>query len=273
LLVKEGLKSERIALICSALSIASYTVLIGIYAGLYANWLATIISCFLFYFLLKFVHTPNKLNLTIVGVLSIIIFQFHSYAGYYYLTIIVAFLSITFFTKRTISNKNLLLLGIIVLIAFGFNYYKTIIIEVPNSIEEIEWATNKVTVENFAERWETLGYVMYIREGGIFPNSIMIALAIFWAITINFRNNFERLLFSFIPILAIFFLFGNPVLQSRQLYVFPVMLFATLGGIKIMKLFRFSEKNQLIFLSLLFLFNSNYVLRTLMNLDLVLPEP
>lgn len=274
LAVREGTKNELTAVICSAFSLVSYITLVGIYAGLFSNWLAVIVIFFSIYFLLRYFNRYKKEDFLIFSILLILSFFFHSYSAYYFGISLVFFLIFSTISN-SIQKKNAFIVGIMIVTALLINYtYTEIIVEVPSSFEFVQsfLGNSAITIENFAERWETIFFIMTVREGGIFSNSIMIGLAIFWIITMNFRNKFEVLLFSHMPIITLLFLFGNATIQSRQFYVLPVILFATLGAIKITKYFEFKTQEKWIFFSALIAFNTNYLLRTLMNLYLVLPE-
>lgn len=272
LLVREGLRSERYALLSAILAIASYTTLVGVYAGLYANWMANIVGIFVFFFLIRYIKRGKSFDFMLFAIFSTVVFFFHTFAGYFFMTSVGMFLILSLVFRSGISRRNMALIAITVAIAFAINYSKSIIVETPDSISEAQLLLSTTTsIENFASRWFTLNFVMKLHEGGIFGNTVMLGLAAIWAITVNLKNHFERLCFAPLPFVAFLFLFGDITLQGRLLYVLPVMLYATMGIFRLFNIFNMSPRNKIILVSLLGTFFFNYLMRTLSNLYLVLP--
>src|SRR3989442_15205866 len=78
-LTRELTSNDTTSLFASFLTTVSFHTLIGIYSGIYANWLALIICFFSLVFLIRFLKAPNKLNLIVYFILLIFLVFTHVY--------------------------------------------------------------------------------------------------------------------------------------------------------------------------------------------------
>jgi len=80
-LTREITSNETIALLSSFITAISFQALIGIYGGLYSNWLALILGYSSFVFLLRFLKKPTGINYLAFAVLFFVMMLSHSYTN------------------------------------------------------------------------------------------------------------------------------------------------------------------------------------------------
>src|SRR5206468_12297769 len=78
-LTREITSNDTTSLLASFLTAVSFHTLIGIYSGIYANWLALIIGYMSLVFLIRFLKISNKLNLIVYSLLLIFLVFTHVY--------------------------------------------------------------------------------------------------------------------------------------------------------------------------------------------------
>src|SRR5438105_10005249 len=91
-LTREMTSNDTISILAAFMTAISFQVLIGIYAGYYANWFALIIGYVSFVFLFKFLKRPSKLNFIIYAILVILLLLSHVYTWAMVAVVTVVFL-------------------------------------------------------------------------------------------------------------------------------------------------------------------------------------
>jgi hypothetical protein len=264
-------------------------IVVGLYAGFLANWLALLTGFLAMLFAIRISEMAGRLDPRGVGrkhlVITTLLFfttltvtmLLHIYTwGFFVLALLLfAFYSYFSIRKSGPSKKSEAIRITIVLIAV---IAASIIVDIVKSsyfsvtsglVTDSFLAERSFGLENFNARWETIYFTLGSYVGGYLSHPGIMMLALFWVFrTSNFRG-LERLMFSMLFVLAIPMLFGTTLIQARLLYIVPLFIPAVLFIDSIRR-----EKNN-IFLFLIpaiLLSMVVYALRAMVNLYLVLPE-
>ena len=104
-LCREVIEDVRASLFASFLTAIGFQVLVGLYAGLYANWIALIPSYLSLLFLLRFLKSSETVNLGFFAMCFLILLFTHVYTWTIITFFTILFLAIVFI-KRTVQTKT-----------------------------------------------------------------------------------------------------------------------------------------------------------------------
>jgi hypothetical protein len=230
-LTRELTSNQTASLSASFLTAMSFQVLIGIYAGLYANWFALIIGYLSFVFLFRFLKAPdNNLNLVVFSTLIVLLLFSHVYTWSILVIVIGVFLA-TMLKLNHYRKKGIVLLLLVVLASVIIDVARMNIMGSAAGIEkDIEFA--KVTgagPQQFALRWINLMHTMYSFVGGLFSNIIILTLGLYWLFRSNLHESSSIFLIIYLSIGLIPFLLGDYIIQSRVFYDIPFQIPAAIG--------------------------------------------
>src|SRR5947208_6921943 len=112
--MREGQQTERMAGVVSLLSIFSFNVTVGLWAGFYANWLAVAEAYLFLATLIVFFRTVSVFKFVIMTALSLSMLLTHPWTGVMVLTVAALFVvSIWRDARKTILVKPILLFLVI----------------------------------------------------------------------------------------------------------------------------------------------------------------
>ncbi|HEY6883945.1 MAG TPA: hypothetical protein VI278_07910 [Nitrososphaeraceae archaeon] len=230
-LTRELTSNQTASLYASFLTAMSFQVLIGIYAGLYANWFALIIGFLSFVFLFRFLKRPdNNLNLVVFSTLIVLLLFSHVYTWSILVIVIGVFLA-AMLKLNQYHKKSIVLLLLVVLASVIIDVARMSIIGSAGGIEkDIEFA--KVTgagPQQFALRWINLMRTMYSFVGGLFSNIIILTLGLYWLFRSNLREPSNIFLIIYLSAGLIPFLLGDYIIQTRVFYNIPFQIPAAIG--------------------------------------------
>jgi hypothetical protein len=218
------------SLLAAFLTAVSSQILIGIYAGFYANWFALIIGYLSFVFLIKFLKRPNKLNLILYSLLIVFLVFTHAYTWSILAIVMSIFLvvqlKLNYYHKRSVTLLLLVILSSVIIdIARIFVTGST-----SSGIEQdIIKARGGASLSQFALRWNNLNYTVNTYVGGQFSNFIIFMLGLYWLFRFNLYQSSSIFLVVFLSIGIIPLLFGNWVIQTRILYNIPFQIPAAIA--------------------------------------------
>ena len=218
------------SLLAAFLTAVSSQVLIGIYAGFYANWFALIIGYLSFIFLIKFLKRPNKLNLILYSLLMVFLVFTHAYTWSILAIVMSVFLvvklKLNYYHKRCVTLLLLVILSSVIIdIARIF-----VTGSASSGIEQdIIKARGGASLSQFALRWNNLNYTVNTYVGGQFSNFIIFMLGLYWLFRFNLYQSSSIFLVVFLSIGIIPLLFGNWVIQTRILYNIPFQIPAAIA--------------------------------------------
>ena len=189
LFTKELTSNDIISLVSAFLTAVSYQMLIGLYAGLYANWMALIIGYLSLTFLVKYLKRGFKTHLFIYFALVILTLLTHVYTWAIF-TIITGVLLVVLIKINLFERKRVVLLIITLSLSIVFDIARIAITGssssgVQDSIQVFNFA---FSLETFANMWNNLFYTVQIYVGGIYSNFIIFTLGLYWLDTIKIKR-------------------------------------------------------------------------------------
>ncbi len=267
-LTRELTSNDITSLMASFLTAVSFHLLIGIYAGFYANWLALIIGYLSIVFLIRFLKTPNRLNFAIYSALIIILLFSHVYTWSIFTVVIGIFLAVML-KLSYYSKKSIILLLLVLLVSVVIDVARMTITGSASGIEQdIKIASlTGVGLEQFALRWSNLIDTTQNYYGSQFSNFIILMLGLYWLFRCNLRKPSTILLIVFQSIGIIPLFFGDWLVQSRVLYDIPFQIPAAFALADIKK----QANGTMILLSICILLIAISI-RAVSNFYLILPS-
>jgi len=228
-LTREMTSNDTIALLASFLTAISFQPLIGIYAGLYSNWLALIFGYSSFVFLLRGLRKPNVVNYLAFSVLFFLMMLSHVYTWTLFALFISIFLLVSYRLKM-FQRKAVVVVFLIILASVAFDAGKSLMFDTPFGIErDASIEGDGVNLENLSTFWSDLSQTSFVYAGGMFGNFLLLALCIYWLLRSNLQQMPNLFLAIFLSIGILPILFGDEIIQSRVLYNIPFQIPAAIG--------------------------------------------
>jgi hypothetical protein len=228
-LTRELTSNDVASLVSSFLTAVSFHILIGIYAGFYANWFALIIGYLMFVFLIRFLKAPSKLNFAIYSLLIVILLFSHVYT-WSVLSIVVGIFLAVMFKLSYYPKKSIILLLLVVLSSVAIDVARMTVTGSASGIEQdISIAKSGLGLAQFALRWSNLIDTTQNYLGSIFSNFIVLILGIYWLFRSNLREPSTIFLVIFLSLGIIPLFFGDWIVQSRVLYNIPFQIPAAIA--------------------------------------------
>ncbi len=230
LFTREMISNDRISLLAAFLTAVSFQVLVGIYAGYYANWIALIIGYLAFVFLFRVLKTPTILSFVIYSVLMILLLFSHEYT-WTILTIVMAVFLVIMVKLGHYKRRNLIFLLLIILSTVIVDLAKTALIGLSNGFaKDLRVARGHLAgINQFANRWNNLKDTMQGYYAAQFSNFIILILALYWLLRSRLRDVSNILLMVFLSVGIAPLFFGDWVIQSRVFYDIPFQIPAAIG--------------------------------------------
>jgi hypothetical protein len=221
--------NDHVGLLASLLTICSFQLLSGTYAGFYANLIALVPGIFSFIALVNVLSKPSIGGVSLYLITLTILLFCHVYTW----TIIV-FVTIIFLlfdlVKRFHVRKYIFVALTIISISAVVDITRISITGATGLEQDIKIVKTIFGIENYPNRWAELSRVSYVHLGGLLGNSLMLALAVYCAITINGGKNpfiYIILIFFSIGLLGLFL--GNYIMLSRLIFNMPIQVAAALS--------------------------------------------
>jgi hypothetical protein len=232
LLTKELTRNANIALLCSFLTVFSFQVLVGTYAGYYANWIGLIIMYLSLFFLLKYVRNPGNVQmLAVYTVLTILLMLVHSYTSTILLVFTLGFI-IVLHLKRLISNRILITICLILVSLLLLDMIKSNFGLGRGAIGSDLFTLDRTGsgVEQLEIRWSNLVRTVQVYVGGIYGNIFFLSIALLGSMLLyqnRHYTNYFILVFLSLGILPLFF--GNREIIARFFYDIPFQIPAAIS--------------------------------------------
>jgi hypothetical protein len=228
-LTVELTRNEKISLIAAFLGAISFHTLIGIYAGLYANWLGLIVGYVSIAFLFRYLRSGRRFGIVAFSTLLIAVLFIHVYTWTILAAVSGMFLAAILLLAikwHKISNlftkRRIVWLLVAILISIAVDVTKISLTSSTGGLErDIELAQRDLGTEQFSMRWDILNVTMHDSLGGVFSNFIILLLGLFWVLKSNVREPGTIFLIIFLSAGIIPLYFGSWTLQSRVLYDIP----------------------------------------------------
>ena len=228
-LTRELTSNDVISLFASFLTAVSFQMLVGIYAGFYANWLALIIGYPSAIFLFRYLKMSKQRDLIVYGLLLVAVLLTHVYTWTIFVFVFATFLAVMLVINNY-RRQSIILLLLVTLASVVIDAAR---ISITGSIsgiaEDAEIAADYTGSEEYIERWHTLIETIHIYDGGQFSNFILLVLGLCWLLSSNLRNASDIFLFIFLSAGIIPLFVGNSALQVRVIYNIPFQIPAAIA--------------------------------------------
>jgi hypothetical protein len=228
-LTRELTSSDITSILAAFLTAISFHILIGIYAGFYANWLALIIGYLSFIFLIRFLRESQKISYILYSALMIILVLTHVYTWSILAIVFTVFLIVMLVT-RYFRRRNIILLLLVIVLSVAIDVSRTALTgSAGGLIKDLEIADTGADIELFNQRWTSLTETIHIYVGGQYSNFIILGLCLYWLFLSDLRktSNIFIAIFLSTGILPLFF--GNWALETRVFYNIPFQIPAAIA--------------------------------------------
>ena len=227
---------DRTSLISSFLSAVGIQLLIGLYAGFFANLIALIPFYLSLLFLLRFLRSETRLNpYLFAGSLIVLLFT-HVYTW----TILTFFLLLFLFVallKRSYPRKLLFISMIFVISSIGIDLLRSHLTGSELGMQrDLSFAqSTDVGLSQFTVRWENLVRTVQVHVGGFYSNFIFLSLVLAGLFLARMNARVWLFLGTFVSIGILPLFFGNVIVLSRVLYDIPFQIPAALALATLLK--------------------------------------
>jgi hypothetical protein len=232
-LTRELTSTDLPAIMSSFVTAISFQVLIGVYAGFYANWMALILGYLSFVFLLRFLKKGKIVNLIIYSALILLVLFTHVYTWSILSFVAGIFLLILAAKPRRwpiVSRRNVLLLLLAILLSVVIDTSRAISAGTSSGIEgDLMVASELSGPGQFLLRWNNLTYATTTFVGGQFSNFIILGLGVYWLVKTRIQDLASIFLLIFLSIGILPFLFGDWQIQTRVFYDIPFQIPAAIA--------------------------------------------
>jgi len=240
LLVRSG-KSLFHAATAMVVSVLSFTVTVGLYAGFYANWLAFAVVLLFYGLLLESVKGGrNKWLLVPAALSSIAVIYIHLWtwillivgilAGYAILSLLVVWAKKIPYHRGTWEVKIIALMLVLNLAAAYLTYYfGSFQVGTRKIIREIQRRAGDVSLSNISRINTYLGRTFKWYVGGFYAYAPIFIFSILGVVSIlDYGDSFNRLMLTWVLLCSLMIFFKFPY-HARFLYMTPFAVYTTLG--------------------------------------------
>jgi len=180
-------EDSRIAVIASIMTAVSHQIVVGFYAGLYANWMGLVVMFVSSLFLIKCFQNTNHLhrNITLFAAFTILIMLFHNFMWAYFISVVVFLLAWTA-VQRIRAKKSLRLIVLLSIVIAGIIAVDVLKSEFTGATGGFENDLAVVTVHTDITEsqkvWENLDKAFHNYLGGFLTNSMVLLLLFLWTL-------------------------------------------------------------------------------------------
>jgi hypothetical protein len=235
------------SIISSFISAISFHVLIGVYGGLYANWFTLIFVNLALLYLIRSLRIPSKRNILLLSAFLILVLLSHESTWPIITLVILIFLGALLIFKLS-STKTVYCIGLAIMPSFIVELFKTILTGQSGVLQNISFASSQgLGFHDLVTIWNNLVNSTQTYLAGLFSNSIIYGLVIYWISTCNYREKSNLLLLVFMSIVILPILVADPEVISRVLYEVPIQIPVAIALVQLKK-----NHGNLLFLSICF---------------------
>ncbi len=223
--VRFGQGSAGLAGLTALLTPFSFYVTVGLWGGYYANMLALIFVYLFLTLLLLFSKSPSTPKYGAMLILSVALFLTHPWTWILIVTTCLVFaVSVWKETGHAVQMESMI--GIFIA-GLALDLLKSLVFATRTVAADL--ATKLPTSGQVASFWTNLVDALLYTHGGLLGNWTILALGLFAAFALRFRNWFERLLILWVGVASIPFLVLDSYHQARILYDLPIPVLTSLA--------------------------------------------
>ena len=268
-------RNDFIATISAFLGLFSIATTVGIFTGVYANWLALGLVLIFWTLLLKVWQNPSRRLILITAITSFLILITHPWTWAIILASLATYLIFNLIFHRSDNSKipQKITANKSTLIILGINFVLLLILlAVFFSGEFIRLSTEVLAAMNTKYLTQFLGVITYSLRfyvGGFLANTIIITLCILGLLTIkNLKRQFYTLFISLLVVAFIPMLLLDSWWQWRLLYMIPYHIPVALFMFYALEIskksgIRYAVISSILFSLIVVLSSFNYALRCL----------
>jgi hypothetical protein len=224
-LTREITNNIKISLLVTFFSTLSYQVLIGIYAGFYANWLGLIFGNLSLIYLLRYLKSYKRVHFALFVILITTLVFVHVYTWSIYIITILIF-SLISLKLKIVPKRPILLILLTIGLTISIDVVKDIMIGSSGGVQEDIKLTNEfIGVNNLFILLKNIYESVLISHGGIFGNGLVLLVVLLFSIFyLNLRKLPDLLMLSFFSLLIVPIFLGYWNIQVRVLYDIPFQI-------------------------------------------------
>jgi len=259
------------ASLASLFAAFSFHATAGTFGGFLSNWLGLLFVYLSLGFLLWSLRELSWLLLGISVGLQIALLFVHLYTWEVIIAVLAVFFSIDLvkWVRSRRENGEIRMIFVCLSVNVPARLVSSVILGVAlGSVGTATISGESLSLFHFQNFWSILGHSLWRELGISFMNPLLFSLAVLGVVAISFENRLAlRLLTAYIAAVAVPFVLGDTVVQTRLLYDLPVHLFSLLGLVLILKLVEGflkscdAKKLEWLLVALVILANLNYALR------------
>jgi hypothetical protein len=230
------LTSNHFTSIVSAfLSAITFQTLVGVYGGLYANWYTLIFVNLTLLFLMRSIRAPSRKHLIAFSILLTVVLLSHEPTWPIIILVIFIFLTILIILKPSLRN-TMFYIFLAILPSFIIELFKTVFFRQSGVTNSISFASSQgLGFQDLYNIWNNLITATQTYLAGLFSNSIIFGLVIYWVSICSIKDKSNILILIFLSLLIFPTLFGDPEVVSRVLYEIPFQIPAAIALTQIKK--------------------------------------
>ncbi|TVP41683.1 hypothetical protein [Candidatus Nitrosocosmicus arcticus] len=235
-LTKELFSNDTAALFSAFLSGASFHLLVGMYAGLYANWLALIVGYVAITLFFKYLKGSAQ-RFGIFFFISMIVLLFTHVYTWAIISVVLVILIVYSLKVGNNSRKQLFFLLSAIAVSLVLDIIRIYFAGTSSggTQQMINIFNYGLSLDDYYQRWENLSFSTQIYVGGIFSNFIIYILVIYWALRSNIKEPRNVFFFIFFSLGLIPIFIGDEVLKARLFYDIPFQIPAAIALTQMMK--------------------------------------
>jgi len=241
LFVAVAFRDERLAFLASVLSVFSVQTTVGIYAGIYANWLALVEVALFYCFMIRWIRRGSRGDFIIAILMSLLILVTHVWTwglliAYLACQAFLVFASRSFLkgssAKRELESTltiSAVSAALVVALLLGASSLPNVsgvgsaILTAPTFLGSLQFS-------NITEVQHSLRVTLTTYSPGFLANSWLYALAILGAWEARkYGGTFQRIIFSWLAVSSILTILLDTTYQWRVLFTVPYYVAASLG--------------------------------------------
>jgi hypothetical protein len=221
-------RNHHTSLVASLLTIPSH-ILIGIYAGLYANWFSLIWGYLTIAFMFRLLEQPKKSYFFIFSILLIMVILSHAPTWTIFVYAIGIFLVVIFIKKPNL-RKSVFYTFICILPSVLIDIARMVLVNSSGVKQEISFALEReIGFHAIQTIWNNLIDTSYLYWAGQVANPIILLLVICWLLGTKPRANYAIFFIGFFLLFALAVFFADETIQSRFLYEIPFQVPAAIA--------------------------------------------
>lgn len=226
-LTRELTSSDTASIFSAFLTATSFHILVGIYAGSYANWLALIVGYLSMIFLLRSLKRTTTINIAIFFILMITLLLTHIYT-WSILSMVMGVFLLILLKLRYYERRSVILLLLVLFLSVLLDVVRMIITGAYSGIGyEISppfGSDLRLAPDQFATRWSSLIDTTQNYYGSLYGNFIIYGLGLYWLISSKLKEVSTIFLIAFLSIGIIPLFLGNWSVQTRVFYDIPFQI-------------------------------------------------